>query len=123
MGRGRWLLLAGGGARVRVNGARVQTGIHAIRDRDAIELDGEPACFFSAERLPLAEAFPASTARTLCRRCGLALEPGLPAVRCSVCEAWHHQTVELPCWAALPQCALCGAATAGEEYVWTPAQL
>jgi len=127
-----WVLMAGNGAGVRVNGEPVWLGLCVLRDRDEITLpgaepDGTHRCFFSTERLARVEPFPGAPAGPVyCARCKLPINRGDLAVQCSnpECGAWHHQSDEFPCWTYHTKCALCNQATELDAgYRWTPEEL
>jgi hypothetical protein len=116
-----WLLLAGPGGGVRVNGEEVPLGMHLLRDRDEIKLRGEALVYFSTESPARVEPFPGAARGANCPRCRQVLEPGVAAVRCPRCGIWHHQDDVRPCWVYAPSCAQCDQATSLEGgYEWTP---
>lgn len=118
-----WVLIAGGGAGVRVNGMSTPSGIRVLSDRDEIRIDGVGSVFFSTERLASVEPYPGGDREIHCPRCRQAVDPGAAAVRCPGCGVWHHQSPELPCWSYASTCALCPQATALDAgFRWTPEQ-
>jgi hypothetical protein len=119
-----WALLAAPGSPVRVNGRSLTLGIHALRDRDEVAL-GAHRVFFSTEELARVVPFPGLAQPAFCPRCKQKIEPGVPAVSCPGCRAWHHQTEKFPCWSYAPTCALCQAQSTALDagYTWTPEEL
>jgi hypothetical protein len=121
--RSGWLLLADRFTRARVNGAEVLGGLRALQDRDEIRVPRLGTCYFSTESLARVQEFPKDARRSFCPRCKLALEAGVPAVRCPAgdCGVWHHQSEELPCWTYAGTCSLCPQPTSLDAgYRWTP---
>ena len=116
-----WVLLAppGNGA-VRVNGMPLALGMRVLRERDEIVVNGRRR-YFSGERHAVVVPFPGSDRPVTCPRCRQEVLAGTPAVACPQCDAWHHQSEELPCWTYSPTCALGDQPTElGTGYRWTP---
>jgi len=123
-GHENWALLSSAGTDIRVNGAAMRLGLHVLRDRDAIQVKGRGAMFYSTERLAAVEPVPAMPEAMFCPRCKTALEAGTPGVKCPGCGTWHHQSEDLPCWIYAQQCALCDQQTDLDAgYRWTPEEL
>ena len=119
---GGWLLLASPGMPVLVNGAPVQLGIRALRDRDEIRPAGAAPMFFSTEQLMAIEPF-TGLPEGKCPRCTRTIEPQSPAVRCAGCKTWYHSTEARSCfcYGEGPICVVCGAdAVVSGDYAWTP---
>jgi hypothetical protein len=122
-----WVLLAGKGADVRVNGLSLELGVRVLRSRDEIFLvRPRRRFFFSTEGLPRVERFPHDLRAASCPRCHKLIHPGSLAVRCpnEECGVWHHQSADCPCWTEGEQCAMCETRTelrAG--FRWSPQDL
>ncbi len=117
-GRG-WVLLAGPGT--RLNGLPLVTGVHALDDRDEVQLAGAAAFYFSTERLAQPVPLPGADRPLTCPRCRGRIETGGLAVQCPGCGVWHHATTELPCWTYASTCALCPQSTDPDAgFRWTP---
>ena len=116
-----WFVL--GPPAVRVNGAPLDLGIRVLADRDELRV-GSARAFFSTETLAAIEAFPGSERPTLCPRCKLEIVAGTPAVRCTKCRVWHHESVAdgLECWSYAATCAAdCDQPTALDTGLrWSP---
>lgn len=116
-----WVLIAGAGSGVSLNGLPLVTGMRVVSDRDEIRIPGLSNLYFSTESLARVEEFSGSDQTLFCPRCKQEIEQGAAAVKCPACGVWHHQTQELNCWTYAEVCALCAHATdlsAGFE--WTP---
>jgi hypothetical protein len=119
-----WVLVAGSGAGVSVNGMPLAVGIRVLADRDEIRVSSADSYFFSTENLAIVEEFPASDQTLFCPRCKQDIEKGTEAVRCPACGVWHHQTEELNCWTYSDVCALCAHPTElNGGFRWTPEEL
>lgn len=106
---------------IHINGVELLTGMRVLRDRDEIRVGSGLPMFFSTERLPRVEEFPAVPKKVRCRRCMQFIEQGTPAVRCPKCGVWHHESEELPGWTYDTHCANCDQPTDLEGgYHWTP---
>jgi len=105
--RSTWTLLAGDCPPVSVNGRSLALGIHRLRDKDDVRV-GPHRMFFSTEELARVVAFPGLAEPAHCPRCKREIKPGDLGVRCPSCQAWSHQTEQIPCWTHDPTCALCG---------------
>jgi len=121
-GPARTLMAAPGGL-VWVNGEPLILGIRVLCDRDTIRIGARECVFYSTESLPQIVPFP--EARPVpCARCKTDIMPGTPAVRCPslTCNAWHHQSDDLPCWTYAEKCAgACDQSTAMDgHYRWNP---
>lgn len=117
-----WVLFARQGARILVNGLRVDLGILVLSDRDEIRLASGQTVYFSTESLAAVVPYPGD-ARGFCPRCKNEIEAEEPAVRCPGCGLWHHAG-ERPCWTYSEQCAACAQHTAPDAgYRWTPEEL
>lgn len=116
-----WVLIAGTGSGVSVNGLPLATGIRVVSDRDEIRVPGVSNVYFSTESLARVEAFPGSDQTLFCPRCKQEIEQWAAAVKCPACGVWHHQTEELNCWTYSEVCALCAHATGlSAGFQWTP---
>lgn len=119
-----WVLIAGAGSGVSVNGLPLATGLRVVSDRDEIRIPDAGALYFSTESLARVEPFAGSDQTLFCPRCKLEIEKGAEAVRCPACGVWHHQTEELNCWTYSEVCALCAHATdLNSAFQWTPEEL
>jgi hypothetical protein len=119
-----WVLVAGAGSGVSVNGLPLATGLRVVSDRDEIHIPGVSNLYFSTESLARVEELSASGQTLFCPRCKQEIEKGSMAVRCPSCGVWHHQTDELNCWTYSEVCALCAYATdLNAGFRWTPEEL
>jgi hypothetical protein len=119
-----WVLIAGAGSGVSVNGLPLATGLRIVTDRDEIRIPGVSNLYFSTESLARVEEFSGSGQTLFCPRCKQEIEKGSMAVRCPSCGVWHHQTEELNCWTYSEVCALCTYATdINAGFRWTPEEL
>lgn len=122
--RPTWTLLAPAGSEITVNGESVPTGIRALRDRDAVQLDDRGPVYFSSERLARVTPCPKTERAIHCVRCKTLIEVGSSAVECPRCSAWHHQTSKLPCFRYAETCSLCRQPTDIDAgYSWRPEDL
>jgi hypothetical protein len=118
-----WALLAGGDARLLLNGEPVVLGLAQLRHRDELRLDGGGPLYFSTERLAAVEAYAREDAPR-CPRCAQPIARGEPVVRCPACGVLHHELPGRNCWTYIERCALCPQATALDgELAWTPEEL
>ena len=116
-----WVLVAGAGSRVSVNGAPLAAGMRVVVDRDEIRVAGTDSLYFSTETLARVEKFSGGEHTLFCPRCKQEIEEGASAVKCPGCGVWHHQTEELNCWTYSEVCALCAHATSLDAgFQWTP---
>ena len=123
-GHEAWALLSSAGTDVRVNGAAMRLGLHVLQDRDAVQVQGRGAMFYSTERLAAVEPFPSTQEVAFCPRCKTAIGAKSPGIKCPGCGTWHHQSEDLPCWTYAERCALCDRATDLDAgYRWTPEEL
>jgi hypothetical protein len=76
------LLSPPAGRTVAVNGLPLSVGIRVLRDRDEIQMRGEPRMFISMERLARVEPY----AGPPHARCDTEIQPGRPSVRCPRCR-------------------------------------
>jgi hypothetical protein len=119
-----WVLLAGAGATVWINGLPLGAGLRALADRDQVHVEGAAPLYFSTERLAAVAAMPGSPQPLFCPRCRQAIETASDAVLCPQCGVWHHQSAALPCWLYAPTCALCPQPTELDGgFRWTPEEL
>jgi hypothetical protein len=119
-----WVLIAGAGSGVSVNGLALGTGMRVVSDRDEIRIPGVSNLYFSSEGLARVEPFCGSAQTMFCPRCKQEIESGATAVKCPACGVWHHQTEELNCWTYSEVCALCAHATdLNAGFLWTPEDL
>ncbi len=119
-----WVLIAGAGSGVCVNGLPLATGLRVVSDRDEIRIPGLSNLYFSTESLARVEEFSGSGQILFCPRCKQEIEKESMAVRCPSCRVWHHQTQELNCWTYSEVCALCTYATdINAGFRWTPEEL
>jgi len=109
-GTERWALIDGGG-RVRINGHPPAAGLRVLDDRDEIRTVAGGTVYFSTETRARVEEFPGAERPVHCPRCKLAIDAGTPAVSCSRCAIWHHQSDRYPCWTYAERCALCDQET------------
>lgn len=119
-----WVLIAGSGTGVSVNGMPLATGIRVVVDRDEIRVPNADNFYFSTETLARVEEFLSSEQDLFCPRCKQEIESGSKAVKCPACGVWHHQTEELNCWTYSDGCALCAHPTdLNGSFRWTPEEL
>ncbi|HLF84581.1 MAG TPA: hypothetical protein VI837_10435 [Blastocatellia bacterium] len=119
-----WVLIAGAGSGVSVNGLPLATGMRVVSDRDEIRIPGVSKLYFSTESLARVEEFSGSDQTLFCPRCKQEIEKGAAAVKCPACAVWHHQTEDLSCWTYAEVCALCAHATdLNAGFQWTPEEL
>ena len=119
-----------GSTSVRINSARLATGLKVLQDRDQVRIGSGQPSYFSTERLPRVEPFPGADRKIMCPRCHLEISAGMPAVRCPNpgCGVWHHQITEgekpLACWSYHTICSICSGPTSLEAgYRWSPEDL
>ncbi|MBW2270510.1 MAG: hypothetical protein JRH16_18245 [Deltaproteobacteria bacterium] len=118
-----WLLLAGAGSRLQVNGEPRALGAAMLRHRDEIRLDAAPPLYFSTERLASVELY-AGDDEPSCPRCAQAISAGQACVACPRCSIRHHQMPERPCWTYSSCCVLCEQPTELDAGLrWTPEEL
>jgi hypothetical protein len=126
-GGAQWVLLAGPGSRVRVNGASISaTGLYVLSDRDEIRLEHRLTLYFSTEALAEVVPFPGATCVLFCPRCKQPLEKDTPAMQCPGCDLWYHESEAdgLPCWSYAERCAVCDQPTElGVGFRWSPEEL
>ena len=119
-----WVLIAGAGSGVSVNGLPLATGLRVVSDRDEIRVPGVSNLYFSTESLARVEEFSGSVQTLFCPRCKQEIGKGSMAVKCPSCGVWHHQTEDLNCWTYAVACALCAHATdLNAGFRWTPEEL
>lgn len=119
-----WVLLAGPGSEVHVNGARIRLGVRCVRDCDEIRVAGAGLFYFSTERLAAVEPFAGSSSNAFCPRCRQEIASGQPSVKCPACGVWYHQSEDFPCWTYSETCALCPQTTSMEGgYRWMPEEI
>jgi hypothetical protein len=119
-----------GSTSVRINSARLATGLKILQDRDQVRIGSGQPSYFSTERLPRVEPFPGAERKIFCPRCKTEIEAGMPAVRCPDpgCGVWHHQITggnePLPCWSYASGCSICGGTTSLDvRFRWSPEDL
>ena len=118
---GSWVLIAGVGSCVTVNGIPMATGIRVVSDQDRIRVPSADDVYFSTESLARVEDFPGLDQISFCPRCKQEIEKSARAVKCPSCGVWHHQTDELNCWTYADVCALCTQLTdLSTGFRWTP---
>jgi hypothetical protein len=116
-----WIVLAGHGSDISINGIPLTLGIHVLRDRDEIRWSREGFGFYSSEKLASVVGFPQADRKIICPRCKQEIVPETPAVRCPNCGIWYHQSQEFPCYSYAPNCAICARKTnLGGEFEWIP---
>ena len=115
----RWVLLAGPGADVTVNGGDIG-GIRLLSHRDELRVGGK-LIYFSTEKLARIEPF-TGPQEICCGRCLREIAPHSPVVRCPQCGIYHHATAESPCWEYAPVCSGCGEQPTqlDADFRWTP---
>jgi hypothetical protein len=86
---GTWVLVWRPGDVVRVSGVPLQGGIHVLRDRDEISVNGQKPMFFSTEKLPRIDVFVETGKPEHCPRCNSLIEPGMKIVSCPDCGVIH----------------------------------
>ena len=124
----RWFAIVYPGVDLRLNGARVVTGLAGLADRDVMSLNGRGSdeWVFTTERLPEVLVYSGDPGLH-CPRCKLPLELGQRVVTCPSCRAQHHQdeTIAKPCWSYAPNCSHCaqGTSLTDPAYSWTPDEL
>lgn len=118
----RWVLRVGSSRRVWVNGSRVDLGSHVLEDRDLVRLDTGSRFYFSTEEPVVVRPLFGGATMTKCPRCTREIEQGSLAVRCPVCDVWHHQNGKRDCWTYARQCANCDHTTDLDEagFRWVP---
>lgn len=122
--RSQWLLVAAPGSRLAVNGNEVLLGAYALLDHDELRLANGRRLFFSTERLPSVVRFPRSDHEIRCARCDSEIAQGSPAVECTRCGAWCHQSDLLTCWRyeGTTHCPRCDQSNSSEAgFRWSPA--
>jgi hypothetical protein len=120
-----WVLIAGAGPDVRVNGDAMLLGVRVLTDRDEISVAGVGELFFSTESLARVEEFTGdltgATPAIYCPRCRQTIDEGVSAVKCPQCGVWYHETEDLNCWTYAETCALCPQPTDLDAgFRWTP---
>jgi hypothetical protein len=118
----RWVLLARPGTDVFINGQSQFAGLRLLQHKDEI-LVNRSRFFFSTERLPQVQPFPALGREILCPRCQRPIETSTPAVCCPNCDTWCHSSEENPCWLYAQTCPICSQLTHADSFTWSPAQL
>jgi hypothetical protein len=121
-----WLVMAGRGTRVWVNGRLLQTGIRVLQDRDDVRVHDQLSVFFSAEQLARVRPYTPGAASVFCPRCKQPLVDGTPSVQCPQCGVWEHQDDDhdLGCWMYSETCAVCDQPTdLHSGFRWTPERL
>ena len=85
-------LIAGGEVSIYVNGSAVIGGIHVLRHKDELVVDGARA-YFSAESTPVVEVYQhdGSRRRPRCPICRGEIQDGQSIVRCPGCSRISHQ--------------------------------
>jgi hypothetical protein len=121
-----WLVMAGRGTRVWVNGRLLQTGIRFLKDRDDVRVHDQLSVFFSTEKLARVVPYTPGASSVFCPRCKQPFVDGTPSVQCPHCGVWHHQdeAQALECWLYSERCAMCDQLTdlhAG--FRWSPLEL
>ena len=120
LGGAAWVMIASLGAGVCVNGVPLLLGIRVLLNRDAIRVGANECVYFSSESLAQVVPYPDQRA-VPCARCKTDIAPGMQAVKCPKCGAWHHQSGDLACWAYHEKCARCDYPTAMDgQYHWSP---
>jgi hypothetical protein len=116
-----WIVIAGDGSDISINGIPLFLGIHVLRDRDEIRWSREGFGFYSSEELASVVSFPQADRKIFCPRCKQKIVPETPAVQCPNCGIWYHQSQEFPCYSYTPNCAICARKTnLGGEFEWIP---
>lgn len=118
-----WIVMAGRGIPVWVNGRFIQAGIHILQDRDEVRVHHQPSVFFSTEQLARVVPYTPGTSPVFCPRCKQPLVGGTPGVQCPQCGVWEHQDEahDLGCWMYSETCAMCDQLTdLHSGFRWTP---
>ena len=119
-----WVVVAGHGSGITINGVPLLIGIHVLRNRDEIRWSREGFGFFSSEELASVVDMPAGDRTMVCPRCKQEILPGTPALRCPRCGIWHHQSEQLPCYTYAENCATCTRKTSLDGgYDWIPEEM
>jgi hypothetical protein len=119
-----WVIVAGHGSGISINGIPLFLGIRTLRDRDEIRWRPDGFIFFSSEELAAVVDFPQSDRKIVCPRCKQEIEPGTPAVLCPGCKIYYHQSEQLPCYTYAENCGTCTRKTnLGSGYEWIPEQM
>jgi hypothetical protein len=119
-----WVILAGQGSDININGLPLFAGLHILRDRDEIRWSTEGLAYFSSEELAAVVDLPNGDRKIICPRCKQEIAPETPAVKCPRCGIWHHQSEELPCYTYAENCATCTRKTRLDiGYEWEPEEL
>ncbi len=119
-----WMIIAGHGSGISINGIPLFHGIRTLRDRDEIRWSPDGFVFFSSEELAAVVDFPQSDRKIICPRCKQEIGPGTPAVLCPGCKIYYHQSEQLPCYTYAENCGTCTRKTSlGSGYEWTPEQM
>ncbi|MGA2439503.1 MAG: hypothetical protein ABSH08_00970 [Tepidisphaeraceae bacterium] len=118
----QWALIVRPGEEeyVHVNGDRVNLGMRALRDRDAIQIGGGERIYFSAESAPAIVTYPKEKAPVICPRCNTEIRPGDFVVRCPKCKNYFHQNEELPCWLYSDRCRCDQPTALNDQNCWRP---
>lgn len=120
-----WVLLAPPTGSARVNSELAVLGVRALRDRDEIQLPGQPPVFFSTEKLVAVEPYSGPVGGT-CPRCTKPMAAASPAVRCASCGTWYHQNGRKDCftYGENPICVSCtNDAVVSDGLTWVPEEL
>lgn len=119
-----WVLVAGQGSDISINGLPLFLGIRILGDRDEIRWNPNGFLFFSTEELAAVVHLPQIDRKISCPRCKQEIEPGTPAVLCPSCKIYYHQSEQLPCYTYSKNCATCDRETRlGSEYEWIPEEM
>lgn len=119
-----WVVLAGRGSDIKINGLPLYTGICVLRDRDEIRWGPDGIAFYSTEELAAVVNLPHGDRKIVCPRCKQEICPETPAVQCPRCRVWHHQSEDLPCYTYAERCATCTRKTSLDTgYEWVPEEL
>jgi hypothetical protein len=125
-GERNWVLVAGRGTPVWVNGRFFHAGIRILQDRDDVRIHNQPSLFFSTEQLAQVVPFPSGPSPVFCPRCKQPFVDGTPSVQCPRCGLWEHQDEAqgLGCWGYAATCAVCDQLTDLQSgFRWTPSEL
>lgn len=105
-----WLIVAGPGAPVAVNGLPLILGVLALRHKDSITLKGKEF-FYSEDSVAVPEPLPEDLTDIRCALCTGRIEPGSPSVACPACGSYFHEDQEgagaLACWSSCSTCVNC----------------
>lgn len=107
----------------RINGRVLPTGMHVMKDRDLLEVQGGACCFYSTEKKQIVSLYQGDPCR--CPRCKTEIKSAAEVVYCAGCSAVYHQSDVKPCWTYGPTCIHCSTIVdlGNNSFRWTPDEL